>query len=67
MEHPDLLRNFMRDEGARDTSGRDSGLSELDAMSPRKSQDMAGDEIPEKSWVYRFAKRNWFFGFGAYG
>jgi MoaA/NifB/PqqE/SkfB family radical SAM enzyme len=67
MEHPDLLRDFMQKEGALDTTGRDNGLAELEAMCPRKSQDMSGDEIPEKSRLYRFAKKNWFFGFGAYG
>ena len=23
-------------------------------------------EVPEENWLYRFAKKNWFFGFGAY-
>jgi len=67
MEHPDLLREFMTTEGARDTSGRNSGLSELAAMHPHKSHDMSGGKIPEKSRLYRFAKKHWFFGFGAYG
>ena len=40
---------------------------ELKAMTPHMSQNTPGSEIPEKSWMYRFAKKNWFFGFGAYG
>ena len=28
---------------------------------------LPGQEIPEKSFFYRFAKKHWFFGFGAYG
>ena len=35
-------------------------------MKPRPSQYYPGHEIPEKSWVYRFAKRHWFNDFGAY-
>lgn len=67
MEQPQLLERFLRESGARDTTGRAAGLDELAAMTPRMSQHMPGEEIPEKSWMYRFAKKNWFFGFGAYG
>ena len=41
--------------------GRDGNL-EL----ARPSQHDPGNEIPEKHWMYRFAKKHWFFGFGAY-
>ncbi len=67
MERPDLLREFLLREGARDTSGRSAGLSELAAMLPHVSHHVPGREIPEKSAAYRFAKKHWFFGFGAYG
>ena len=30
------------------------------------SQHLPGQEVPEEHWVYRFAKKHWFFGFGAY-
>ena len=41
-------------------------LAEVDAMQPRHSQHQPGQEIPEDHWAYRFAKKHWFFGFGAY-
>ena len=41
-------------------------MAELEAMNGRHSQHMPGSEIPEKHWMYRFAKKHWFFGFGAY-
>lgn len=67
MERPDVLREFMVKQGALDSSGRDSVAAELAAMQPRCGHDMSGREIPEKHWAYRFAKKHWFFGFGAYG
>ena len=36
------------------------------ALQPRNSQHHPGQEIPEDHWAYRFAKKHWFFGFGAY-
>ena len=35
-------------------------------MTTRTSQYNPGQEIPEKSWAYRFAKRHWFNDFGVY-
>lgn len=67
MEAPHKLEQFLRENGVRDTTGRGSGLAELAAMQPHMSQHMPGQEIPEKSGAYRFAKKHWFFGFGAYG
>jgi MoaA/NifB/PqqE/SkfB family radical SAM enzyme len=67
MDHPAELRQFLEREGAADTTGRNTGLAELGAMRPRPSHHVPGQEIPERSWVYRFAKKHWFFGFGAYG
>lgn len=67
MERPDLLKKYLETEGARDSSGRGTGFEELARMTPHNSHNIPGQEIPEKSWVYRFAKKHWFFGFGAYG
>lgn len=67
LERPDLLRAFLEKHGARDCTGRDTGSAELAAMCPRNSHATAGPPIPEKDWMYRFAKKHWFFGFGAYG
>jgi hypothetical protein len=41
-------------------------MAELDAMEPRFSQWLPGEEIPEQHWMYRWAKKYWFNDFGAY-
>lgn len=67
LEHPEVLAAFVGDSRARDTSGRGTGLAELRAMRPRAGHAMPGREIPETHWLYRWAKKRWFYGFGAYG
>ncbi|VGO21761.1 radical SAM protein [Pontiella sulfatireligans] len=67
MEKPAKLADFIRAEDAVDSSGRDALLAELGQMCACGSHHQPGKEIPERSWAYRFAKKNWFFGFGAYG
>ena len=67
MEDPERLKAFLLAQSARDTSGRGTGYQELSAMLPHVSHNVPSAEIPEKSAMYRFAKKYWFFGFGAYG
>ncbi|MEA2069365.1 MAG: radical SAM protein, partial [Verrucomicrobiota bacterium] len=67
MEHPETLSGFIKAEDAIDSSGRGTFLDELGGMCACGSHHQPGKEIPERSWAYRFAKKNWFFGFGAYG
>jgi hypothetical protein len=64
---PSALQDVVDATNARDTSGRGSGRCELDAMGRRPCHDLPGQEIPEKHWLYRFAKKRWFWGFGTYG
>ncbi len=66
LERPDLVRELVHRHGARDTTQRGTALAEFEAMTPRRSQHIPGAEIPEEHWAYRFAKKHWFFGFGAY-
>lgn len=66
LERPDLVRDLVTKYGARDTTQRQNALVELQALQPRTSQYDPGNEIPEEHWMYRFAKKHWFFGFGAY-
>jgi hypothetical protein len=66
LERPDLLRELVERHGARDTTLRRAARAELAALRPRPSQHQPGREIPEENWFYRFAKKHWFFGFGAY-
>jgi MoaA/NifB/PqqE/SkfB family radical SAM enzyme len=66
LERPDLLKQIVQRHDARDTTVRGAAMAELEALPSLGSQHLPGREIPEKSWVYRFAKKHWFFGFGAY-
>lgn len=66
LERPDLVRELVLKHSATDTTIRGTALAELEKMSPRKSQDLATEEIPEKHWMYRIAKKYWFNDFGAY-
>ena len=66
MERPDLLVELAEKHGARDTTVRKSVIEELENVTPRRSQYQPGDEIPERSFVYRWAKKYAFNDFGAY-
>lgn len=66
MEDPQWLVNKVDKHQARDTSGRENEAERLKAM-PEVPSHGSVNEIPEKSWMYRFAKKKAFFGLGAYG
>jgi MoaA/NifB/PqqE/SkfB family radical SAM enzyme len=66
LERPDLVRDLVVKHSARDTTVRKTAMAELDAMTPRFSQWLPGQEVPEKHWMYRLAKKYWFSDFGAY-
>ena len=66
LERPDLVRELVVRHGAKDTTQRGRALAEIEALEPRGSQHQPGHEVPEEHWAYRFAKKHWFFGFGAY-
>lgn len=66
MERPDLLIELAERHGARDTTARKKVIDELKKVEPRRSQYQPGDEIPERSFVYRWAKKYAFNDFGAY-
>lgn len=67
LDCPEALHDFMQQQSARDSSGRNTALAELAAMQCRPGHHLPGREIPERHWAYRLAKKYWFFGFGAYG
>ena len=67
LDCPEKLHGFLKTEQARDTSGRGTAYTELQSMCCRPGHHVPGQEIPEKHWAYRLAKKHWFFGFGAYG
>ncbi|MEX0586787.1 MAG: radical SAM/SPASM domain-containing protein [Pirellulales bacterium] len=66
LERPDLLHELVVLHGARDTTARRSALAELSTMQRRPSQHAPGREVPEKNWIYRFAKKHFFNDFGTY-
>lgn len=66
LERPDLLRDLVEKHSARDSTVRGTAMEELKAMTVRTSQFNPERQIPEKSWLYRLAKRFWFNDFGAY-
>ncbi len=66
LERPDLVKELVVKHGARDTTIRGTAMAELEAMTPRSSQWLPQQEVPEEHWMYRWAKRYWFNDFGAY-
>lgn len=66
LERPDLVKELVERHSAADTTQRKTALAEIEALSPRSSQHDPDNEFPEEHWMYRFAKKHWFFGFGAY-
>ena len=63
MKHPPFPTDF-RKLSAQPAHG--TAMAELEAMTPRFSQWLPGEEIPEQHWMYRWAKKFWFNDFGAY-
>ncbi|HEU0010115.1 MAG TPA: radical SAM protein [Verrucomicrobiae bacterium] len=66
LERPDLVKDLVVKHNARDTTARGKAMAELEAMTPRFSQWLPGEEVPEKHWMYKLAKRYWFNDFNAY-
>jgi len=66
LERPDLLKGLVEKHQARDSTARGTALAELGRLTVRTSQYNPGHEVPEKSLLYRLAKRFWFNDFGVY-
>jgi MoaA/NifB/PqqE/SkfB family radical SAM enzyme len=66
MEDPKWLAEFVKKHDAQNTSGRKDELYRL-ATAPETCSHGSCEVIPEKSRIYRFAKKRAFFGLGAYG
>ena len=67
LHSPHELCDHLKSNAAQDSSGRDTFFRELAERPPMCCHDVPGVEIPERDAAYRFGKRNYFFGFGAYG
>jgi hypothetical protein len=66
MEDPRWLSSFVTRNGALDTSGRHNEAERL-MMVPALPSHSSAKPVPEKMWIYRFAKRRAFLGLGSYG
>jgi len=67
MENPQLMADIIRGHDARETTSRATAMAEYEQMAHVPGHDMGDDAIPEKSSPYRWLKKHYFFGFGAYG
>ncbi len=66
LERPDLVKQLALKHGAHDTTVRQTAMAELESMTPRPSQWIKEEEIPEKHWMYWLAKRFFYTDFGVY-
>ena len=66
LERPDKVKEFVENHDAPDGTARGTALPELEAMENRPSQWNRTEQVPEKNWVYKFAKKHFFSDFGAY-
>lgn len=67
MENPQHMLEFLKAQGAVDTTSRGTVAQEYEAMRPVPGHDLKEDLIPEQNVFYKFLKKRYFFGFGAYG
>lgn len=67
MDNPELMVKILKDYPVQETTTRGTAMQEYTNTRHISSHDMQPDLIPEKSRPYRWLKRNYFFGFGAYG
>ncbi len=67
LERPDLIQELVDRHGAKDSTARNSAVSELNAANTHPSQYSPDSEpVPEKSWAYRLAKKFAYHDYGAY-
>ena len=67
LEDPQKMVTFLEEHKAFDTTSRKTVLEEYKRMTPLAGHNLAGEEIPEKNVFYKWVKKKYFFGFGAYG
>ncbi len=67
MENPQLMAKILQGYDAQETTTRGTAMEEYLKMKSIPSHDTNTKHIPEQSLPYRWLKRHYFFGFGAYG
>ena len=66
LERPDKVKEFVARHDAPDGTVRQTAVAELEAMGNRPSQWNRSEQVPEKSWAYKVAKKYFYTDFGAY-
>ncbi len=66
LERPDLLKALVDKHSAKDATVRQTAMAELEAQAIRTSQYNPGNEVPEKNFYVRLAKKYLFNDFGVY-
>lgn len=66
LERPDIVKQLALKHGAHDTTVRQTAMAELESMTPRTSQWVKEEEIPEQHWMYKIAKKFFYNDFGVY-
>lgn len=67
MEDPARMAEILRGYDVKETTTRQTAMAEYAKMYHVPGHEMGEDAIPEKSAPYKWLKKNYFFGFGAYG
>lgn len=67
MDNPQLMVKLLEKHPVKETTSRQTAMEEYKAMLSVAGHDMGEEALPEKSAPYRWLKKNYFFGFGAYG
>ena len=67
LEDPQKLVAFLEQHGAVDSTSRGTILEEYKKMTPLAGHNLEGEEIAEQNMFYKWVKKRYFFGFGAYG
>ena len=67
MDNPQLMAKILQGYEAKDTTTRGTVMEEYTKMTSIPSHNTNTNLIPEQSRPYRWLKKHYFFGFGAYG
>lgn len=67
MDDPQLMMKLLEKHPVKETTSRQTAMEEYKVMQSVAGHDMGEEALPEKSAPYRWLKKNYFFGFGAYG
>lgn len=67
MDNPEAMNAFLAGQQVEDTTSRGTVKQEYAQMQDCPGHDMGEEAIPEANAAYKWLKKHYFFGFGAYG